>query len=232
MENKIIHEKISVFICAGLCFLRIRLCQQYKAANVWRVMKSYSSRNFQNVQLPSWFTFPCKWCSVLPLCYEYDQPDIPKYTRKGLWWISEITHNGLISCEETSKTCRNKTRSYTVNTGIWAHLSGKSLDKDTYTNTVSGENSSSGVKQCISWQFKGKSICALMGDCIRTWKSHLCTIQQISEKWCAASAQILSYVHGCKKTKKYLLLVLFFCMCALFASAHVLLAAHNLSQIF
>jgi len=39
----------------------------------------------------------------------------------------EITYNGLISCEESSKPCRNKTRGYTVDTSIGSHLTSKSL---------------------------------------------------------------------------------------------------------
>ena len=39
----------------------------------------------------------------------------------------EITYNGLICCEETSKPCRNETRGYTVNTSIGSHLTSKSL---------------------------------------------------------------------------------------------------------
>lgn len=196
--------------CIYMCRLLLSMYKLVSAVQGSKCVastESYSSRNFQNVQLPSWFTFTCKWCRVLPLCYEYDQSDIPKYTRKGAWWISEITHNGLISCEETSKTCRNKPRSYTVNTGIWAHLSSKSLDKDTYMDRVSGENSSSGVKQCISWQFKGKNICALMGDCIRTWKSHLCTLQQISKKWRAAG-EVHRYYLMCMGAKKQKIVLL------------------------
>jgi hypothetical protein len=143
--------------------------------------------------------------------------------------ISEITYKGLISCEETSKACRNKTRSYTVNTGMWAHLSSESLDKNTSMHRISGENSFSYVKQCISWQFKGKSIRALMGDRIRFWKVN--TYKKVSEK----SSERIEDISTCKSKCTNMIIHAWYenkRLYLLFVCVNFLQVAHDFSEIF